>query len=324
MQRIERYGVIALVFLLVTILAVALWGQRKNQSLMSFLKRGQKSETPLSATPGATGETPIGVPLADGSTPNRELALTTPPVDPAVGGPSVPSGLAGDPTAPTVDPRLALAPPAGPSGQVVTFAGSPQEAVAPGATPPLPSGFVPDTLAGSAPMNTVATGGASGLREYKVKRGDTLGAIARREMGSSQRWQEIAALNGGIDPQRVREGMLLKLPAGSGKVAKPSSAAPAAKSKPAAAAAAKTPMTSGTAGESYTIRSGDTLGEIARRTLGSSGRWREIAALNPSLDPSRLSVGTKLRLPATKRETPRAKDSDVELASASPKKARVR
>ena len=37
MQRIERYGVIALVFLLVTIVAVSMWGERKNaDGILSF------------------------------------------------------------------------------------------------------------------------------------------------------------------------------------------------------------------------------------------------------------------------------------------------
>ena len=66
MQRIERYGVIALVFLLVTILAVAVWGQRKNQSLLSFLKSDKPDDLalvePPSATTGATG-----LPLSDPS-----------------------------------------------------------------------------------------------------------------------------------------------------------------------------------------------------------------------------------------------------------------
>ena len=40
MQRIERYGVIALVFLLVTIVAVSLWGEQKQSGGVSpFLKR---------------------------------------------------------------------------------------------------------------------------------------------------------------------------------------------------------------------------------------------------------------------------------------------
>jgi len=45
MQRIERYGVIALVFLLVTILAVSLWGESKGDGWFSKLTAGRTTES---------------------------------------------------------------------------------------------------------------------------------------------------------------------------------------------------------------------------------------------------------------------------------------
>ena len=56
------------------------------------------------------------------------------------------------------------------------------------------------------------------------------------------------------------------------------------------------------AGRAYVVRSGDTLGEIAQRELGSASRWTEIRDLNPGLDPRRLAVGQRLSLPAGARE----------------------
>ena len=47
----------------------------------------------------------------------------------------------------------------------------------------------------------------------------------------------------------------------------------------------------------HTIRPGDTLGTIAAAKLGSSTRWREIAAVNPGLAPTRLPVGSTINLP---------------------------
>lgn len=47
----------------------------------------------------------------------------------------------------------------------------------------------------------------------------------------------------------------------------------------------------------YTVRSGDTLGAIAARLLGTASRWREIATLNRLRDPNRLTVGQRLRIP---------------------------
>jgi nucleoid-associated protein YgaU len=48
-----------------------------------------------------------------------------------------------------------------------------------------------------------------------------------------------------------------------------------------------------------TVRAGDTLSEIASAVYGTSSRWREIQAANGGVDPMRLPVGTKLRIPAT-------------------------
>ena len=51
----------------------------------------------------------------------------------------------------------------------------------------------------------------------------------------------------------------------------------------------------------YTVRPGDTLGVIAKRTLGDAGRWKELHALNEALigpNPDRIQAGQVLVLPA--------------------------
>ena len=47
----------------------------------------------------------------------------------------------------------------------------------------------------------------------------------------------------------------------------------------------------------YIIRKGDTFYGIARREYGDAKRWRDIAQLNPSLDPKRLKIGSEIVLP---------------------------
>lgn len=49
-------------------------------------------------------------------------------------------------------------------------------------------------------------------RLYEVKPNDTLGSIARKELGSSRHWPEIKKLNSHIDPQRMQVGETIKLP----------------------------------------------------------------------------------------------------------------
>ena len=48
---------------------------------------------------------------------------------------------------------------------------------------------------------------------------------------------------------------------------------------------------------SHVVAAGDTLGKIAATKLGKSSRWREIATLNPGVTPSRLRIGSTLKLP---------------------------
>ncbi|MFK7883431.1 MAG: LysM peptidoglycan-binding domain-containing protein [Phycisphaerales bacterium] len=54
---------------------------------------------------------------------------------------------------------------------------------------------------------------AAALREYVVQRGDYLGNIAADMLGSSKRVSEIVELNGLKDPNDIRVGQKLKIPA---------------------------------------------------------------------------------------------------------------
>ena len=49
-------------------------------------------------------------------------------------------------------------------------------------------------------------------RWYEVKRNDTLANIARQELGSAERWNEIRKLNGAVDPKKIKPGERIRLP----------------------------------------------------------------------------------------------------------------
>lgn len=77
----------------------------------------------------------------------------------------------------------------------------------------------PAPVAGAAPASAAAqtSGGflmAPQERTYTVKRGDTLGSIAARELGSESRWPEIHRLNRDEvrNPNRIEPGQVLRLP----------------------------------------------------------------------------------------------------------------
>ncbi|MFG2990778.1 LysM peptidoglycan-binding domain-containing protein [Streptomyces sp. NPDC048257] len=65
----------------------------------------------------------------------------------------------------------------------------------------------------AAPMSR--PGAAAAKRTYTVRPGDSLAAIARRELGNEARWRELYALNEGVvgsNPDLVRPGTVLTLP----------------------------------------------------------------------------------------------------------------
>jgi nucleoid-associated protein YgaU len=283
MQKIERYGVIALVVLLVTILAVSLWGEggsswkfwEKQDAEASAKKEEAPKYVPTSDPFGhlptaGTSELPGAIP-----TPGlTENGAVDPRLDPTLGnGSGTTAGnefQAGATNTNGFVPQVgnaSITTPVG--GPVVTIPGTTTK---PTGTPVAPERNTPPVVAGA--------------RTYTVKQGDTLGGIAARELGSATRWTEIQKANDNLAPEKLRVGMSINLPASSGKVAKKDERKP---SQP----------TRATGGRTYVVRNGDSLSRIAARELGAAGRWTEIRDLNPGLDPNRLKVGASIQIPGT-------------------------
>ncbi len=91
---------------------------------------------------------------------------------------------------------------------------------------------------------------------YRVRRGDTLGAIAQQVLGNANRWPEIYALNRDriARPALILPGLQLRLKGSAGPVK--------------------------VTNARYVVRSGDCLSAIAQRLLGSSTRWKGLYQLN--------------------------------------------
>ncbi|MFE0462802.1 LysM peptidoglycan-binding domain-containing protein, partial [Kitasatospora sp. NPDC058965] len=141
---------------------------------------------------------------------------------------------------------------------------------------------------------------------------DSLWSIAERQLGSGDRWQEIAKLNAGrvmdgsgetFDADRpIQPGWQLLMPAdakadpgaGAGTAAAPQSA-PAAAGPAAGARHATT-----------TVHQGDTLSGIAQRELGDAQAWPQLFDANKGVqapdgerltDPNLLAPGMVLSIP---------------------------
>lgn len=127
-------------------------------------------------------------------------------------------------------------------------------------------------------------------RTYRVRSGDTLSGIAKRLLGSAQRWRDIQRLNPDVDPDRLAPGLVLVLP----------SPTPAASAPPQPVEAAARGGEADAGMRTYTVRPGDSLWKIAYRFYGGpDGVERILAANRDVLDgkDAVLRIGMTLRIP---------------------------
>lgn len=296
MHSIERYGIVAILFLIVTVVAVLMWD-------------GGKAEKPERDRGGAATAAPSSLPgrqrgaredaggrrlrLAADSQPGPLTRASADPVhegaerdedeefqpnlwgqEGVLPGAAAARPVAGEPRALEATPVRTLTPPEQPAREEVV-------------------GSVPAT--------------AGGKRAYRVQAGDTLSEIAQRELGSARRWQEIVAANPGLDPSKLRAGATIQIPGAqaarsSGGAALASSPRTAAKPEP-----QRAPVS--TKAHTWKVQKGESLWKIAQASLGDGKRWREIASLNPKVNPNQLEPGQVLTLPvaaAAKASTPAA------------------
>lgn len=148
------------------------------------------------------------------------------------------------------------------------------------ATPVNPIAAAPTNQLDSAPPpDETAAGGAA--KEYKVAKGDMFYTIAKAHGISIS---ALKAANPTVDPNRLRVGAILQIPASSATA----TAATGAKNRTDAGAA------SGSDAKTYIVKAGDTLTKIAKVNGASV---KEVRSFN-GLKTDRLHVGQKLKIPA--------------------------
>ncbi len=159
---------------------------------------------------------------------------------------------------------------------------------------------------------------------YTVQKGDTVSGVAYRYY---LRWQDVLAVNPGLDPKRLRIGQVIQLP-GQVDLNRSRSAPAASATRPVTASPAKieppkvsAPAASGPA-TTYTVKKGDSLSVIAYKHGIQTSALR--AANN--LKSDRILVGQKLKIPGAATSAATAAKPAVKLppppvADASAKKA---
>lgn len=123
---------------------------------------------------------------------------------------------------------------------------------------------------------------AKGYREYKIKKGDVLGKIAQRELGSADQVKAIRELNPGVEDKKMQVGQLLRLPV-------------AAKAAPSAAPSAAPKVEASS--KTYKVLDGESPWVISRKVFGTAKYADEIMKLNGIRNAKSIKAGAILKLP---------------------------
>lgn len=248
--------------------------------------------------PSATGSQPAPTPprIADPLAMTGTAPATTGPTTPSAGATPARVALGPGGTPSAVMPPLTVNRPA--TGTVGGSApgGTPTTGISGGTAPGIPS-VRPTSSAATQPNSpapATPSAASSSAREHVVASGDTLSSIAAKYFGSEARWEEIAKANPGVNPNSMRVGTKLAIPAGNVSAKATASAAPTVGTNPSV-----TPASASTSDREYVVKAGDTLSGIARQTLGNAD-WETIYEANREVigpNPAALRVGMKLSIP---------------------------
>lgn len=164
----------------------------------------------------------------------------------------------------------------------------------------------------STPPASQPVAGSSGQRTHRIQQGETFASISTVAYGSSKYYPAIIKANPGVDPQHLKVGMTITLPAIASPVVRPTVAAAspmtgaAGEAERASARMAGTvPLALDTTKE-YRVQQGDSLYKISVKLYGKSDRAEKIYQLNKQAigeDEHRLKVGQVLQLPEAPTNT---------------------
>lgn len=84
---------------------------------------------------------------------------------------------------------------------------------------------------------------------------------------------------------------------------RPTTAAPVGTVPSSSATGGSASPTTASGETTHTVASGETMGKIAKKYFGNENAWRAIAKANPTVDPTSMKIGTKLRIPASDATT---------------------
>lgn len=269
MQQIERYGIIALLFLVVSIVVVALWDPEPAGPTEDV--RSDQAST-VAAAPARQQRAPAVDQQRNAQSRSAQVQS------------SQFSDRASAPATGTRGTRVAQA------NSAPLDLGGETAARRRGRN----SNRSEQQASSSRPAMPVASqptySGPSSLTREKTRQNSG----ARRTAASvdAQRAADLSAGNRASAARTQKAQALARQKAQAETRSKPVPAKAALVSATTRNVAASQPLRA-----SYVVRSGDSLERIARRELGDGARWREVAELNGIKNPNLVRVGQKLTLP---------------------------
>jgi len=163
-------------------------------------------------------------------------------------------------------------------GNATFTGGGTTGSIPPSSYPPVAQNTVPAATAG-----TTGDDGEMGTEKvHVIAANETLGEISKQYYNTYRYWKKIVAANPGLDPNALKVGQKITIPA----ISPAASTADAGTGTAAAAGGADT----------YTVQKDDSYYKIAQKALGRASRWKEIEHLN-NVAPEDLRVGQVLKLP---------------------------
>ncbi len=135
-------------------------------------------------------------------------------------------------------------------------------------------------------------------RQHTVQKGETFSTIALAAYGNASYYPFILRANQGLDPAKLKPGMVIVLPDAS-EVKPSEKEAVAGTGTRALPAGAKLEATIDAKSE-YRVASGDNLHKIAQKLYGKTDMVQKIYELNKTAigsDPAKLKLGMVLKLP---------------------------
>lgn len=128
---------------------------------------------------------------------------------------------------------------------------------------------------------------------YTIKEGDTLWSIAEKTYKSGYNWVDIARANKLSNPDAIENGTKLTLP----KVEQKNATSEPEWTGSSQSANMKSAAENKISGNKYTVKSGDTLWDIAVRSYGDGYQWNKLQSANKLSNPDLILEGSSVSIP---------------------------